>query len=73
MAVTYRRDQMVALNEAIKADHGFNAESRTIRNLIETMSTFDAPTRRQYLQFLTGSPRLPIGGQKVSLTRTLYD
>lgn len=53
---------ILALNEAIKADHGFNAESRTIRNLIETMSTFDAPTRRQYLQFLTGSPRLPIGG-----------
>ncbi|KAF8262629.1 hypothetical protein EI94DRAFT_1773142 [Lactarius quietus] len=50
------------LNEAIKADHGFNTESRTIRNLIETMSVFDGPTRRQYLQFLTGSPRLPIGG-----------
>ncbi|KAH9172968.1 hypothetical protein EDB89DRAFT_1961917 [Lactarius sanguifluus] len=50
------------LNEAIKADHGFNAESRTIRNLIEVMSGFEAPTRRQYLQFLTGSPRLPIGG-----------
>ena len=26
------------------------------------MSGFEAPTRRQYLQFLTGSPRLPIGG-----------
>lgn len=50
------------LNEAIKADHGFNAESRTIRNLIEVMSGFETPTRRQYLQFLTGSPRLPIGG-----------
>ncbi|KAI0287813.1 hypothetical protein BC826DRAFT_1093244 [Russula brevipes] len=50
------------LNEAIKADHGFNVESRTIRNLIEIMSEFDTPTRRQYLQFLTGSPKLPIGG-----------
>ncbi|KAI9429610.1 ubiquitin-protein ligase [Lactarius indigo] len=50
------------LNEAIKADHGFNAESRTIRSLIEVMSGFETPTRRQYLQFLTGSPRLPIGG-----------
>ncbi|KAI9510528.1 hypothetical protein F5148DRAFT_1274737 [Russula earlei] len=50
------------LNEAIKADHGFNVESRTIRNLIEIMSEFDAPTRRHYLQFLTGSPKLPIGG-----------
>ena len=52
----------LALNEAIKADHGFNVESRTIRNLIEVMSEFDVPTRRQYLQFLTGSPKLPIGG-----------
>lgn len=52
----------VALNEAIKADHGFNVESRTIRNLVEIMSEFEAPTRRHYLQFLTGSPKLPIGG-----------
>ena len=55
-------DSCLALNEAIKADHGFNVESRTIRNLVEIMSEFDAPTRRQYLQFLTGSPKLPIGG-----------
>lgn len=26
------------------------------------MSEFDAPTRRDYLQFITGSPKLPIGG-----------
>jgi len=56
----------LALNEALKADHGFNVESRTIRNLIEIMSEFDAPTRRQYLQFLTGSPKLPIGGELVA-------
>jgi len=47
----------------MKADHGFNVESRTIRNLVEIMSEFDVPTRRQYLQFLTGSPKLPIGGK----------
>ncbi|KAJ8502395.1 hypothetical protein ONZ45_g11808 [Pleurotus djamor] len=50
------------LSEALKADHGFNADSRTIRNLMEVMSEFDAPTRRDYLQFITGSPKLPIGG-----------
>ena len=54
--------RLLALNEGIKADHGFNVESRTIRNLIEIMSEFDVSTRRQYLQFLTGSPKLPIGG-----------
>lgn len=52
----------LALSEAIKADHGFNVESRAIRDLIEIMSDYDIPTRRAYLQFITGSPKLPIGG-----------
>ena len=51
-----------ALSETLKADHGFNVESRAIRDLIEIMATYDAPTRRSYLQFITGSPKLPIGG-----------
>ncbi|TFY64792.1 hypothetical protein EVG20_g5828 [Dentipellis fragilis] len=50
------------LSEALKADHGFNVESRAIRNLIEIMSEYDPATRRDYLQFITGSPKLPIGG-----------
>ncbi|KAI0675862.1 hypothetical protein C8Q78DRAFT_964482 [Trametes maxima] len=52
------------LSEALKADHGFNVESRAIRDLIEIMSGYDGPTRRSYLQFITGSPKLPIGGFK---------
>jgi E3 ubiquitin-protein ligase TRIP12 len=51
-----------ALNEAIKADHGFHNESRAIRELIGILSEFDASTRRDFLQFITGSPKLPIGG-----------
>jgi E3 ubiquitin-protein ligase TRIP12 len=62
---TQTSNPSLALNEAIKADHGFNVESRTIRNLVEIMSEFDVPTRRHYLQFLTGSPKLPIGGPSV--------
>lgn len=50
------------MSEAVKADHGFHAESKAIRDLVEIMSDFDAPTRRSYLQFITGSPKLPIGG-----------
>ena len=53
---------LIALSEALKADHGFNVESRAIRDLIEIMSEFDVSTRRSYLQFITGSPKLPIGG-----------
>jgi E3 ubiquitin-protein ligase TRIP12 len=53
---------LAALAEAIKADHGFNVDSKTIRDLIDVMSDYDNPTRRACLQFITGSPKLPIGG-----------
>ncbi|KAF8519043.1 hypothetical protein BU17DRAFT_48078 [Hysterangium stoloniferum] len=50
------------LSEALKADHGFNVESRAIRDLVELMASYDLTLRREYLQFITGSPKLPIGG-----------
>ncbi|KAK4687050.1 E3 ubiquitin-protein ligase TRIP12, partial [Tremellales sp. Uapishka_1] len=50
------------LEQALKADHGYNSESRAVRNLIETMSSYDKDTRREFLQFVTGAPKLPIGG-----------
>ncbi|KAL4929074.1 HECT-type E3 ubiquitin transferase UFD4 [Aspergillus undulatus] len=55
------------LNDSIKADHGFNMDSRSVRNLLQTMSELDTQQRRDFLQFVTGSPKLPIGGFK-SLT-----
>ncbi|KAJ5105721.1 hypothetical protein NUU61_003068 [Penicillium alfredii] len=58
---------MEALMDSIKADHGFNMDSRSVRNLLQTMSELDAQKRRDFLQFVTGSPKLPIGGFK-SLT-----
>ena len=33
-----------------------------MRNLLQLMSTFDVNQRRDFLQFTTGSPKLPIGG-----------
>lgn len=65
------RHRLVALSEAMKADHGFNVESRAIRDLVELMSEYDAAARRDYLQFITGSPKLPIGG-KSSLQRFYF-
>ncbi|KAF4553065.1 HECT-domain-containing protein 2 [Elsinoe fawcettii] len=55
------------LMDSIKADHGFNLDSASIRNLLQTMSEYTATERRDFLQFVTGSPKLPIGGFK-SLT-----
>lgn len=53
----------IALLDSIKADHGFNMDSKSVRNLLQIMSELSLPQRRNFLQFVTGSPKLPIGGK----------
>lgn len=53
----------VALLDSIKADHGFNMDSKSVRNLLQVMSELSDAHKRDFLQFVTGSPRLPIGGR----------
>jgi len=55
------------LMDSIKADHGFNMDSKTVKNLLSYMSELTPTQRRDFLQFITGSPRLAIIGFK-SLT-----
>ena len=55
---------IVALVDCVKADHGFNVDSKSIRNLLEILSSLSLNDRRTFLQFLTGSPKLPIGGMR---------
>ncbi|OAG38171.1 hypothetical protein AYO21_07631 [Fonsecaea monophora] len=55
------------LMDSVKADHGYNMDSKSVKNLLQTMSELTLPQRRDFLQFVTGSPKLPIGGFK-SLT-----
>ncbi|KAG7833381.1 hypothetical protein KL943_004246 [Ogataea angusta] len=52
------------LSGVIHADHGYSMESPSVQRLMEIMSEFTADERRKFLQFLTGSPKLPIGGFK---------
>ncbi|KAI8146292.1 hypothetical protein BJV82DRAFT_601246 [Fennellomyces sp. T-0311] len=52
------------LADAIKADHGFTMESASFKNLLSILSEMSEQERREFLQFTTGSPRLPIGGWK---------
>lgn len=52
------------LSEAINADHGYTRDSRAIRALVTILNELTVQERRQFLQFLTGSPKLPIGGFK---------
>ncbi len=47
---------------SVKPDHGLNADSPTFRDIVAIMASFDATQRREFLQWLTGSPKLPIGG-----------
>ncbi|KAK1755641.1 ubiquitin fusion degradation protein 4 [Echria macrotheca] len=55
------------LMDSVKADHGYNMDSKSVKNLLQTMSELSPTQRRDFLQFTTGSPKLPIGGFK-SLT-----
>jgi E3 ubiquitin-protein ligase TRIP12 len=51
-----------ALQEVIQADHGYSLASRTLRSLLEVLGEMSPHERRLFLQFVTGSPRLPLGG-----------
>ncbi|KAF2744774.1 hypothetical protein M011DRAFT_470086 [Sporormia fimetaria CBS 119925] len=53
---------LATLMESIKADHGYNLDSKSVRNLLQVMSELSPTERREFLQFITGSPKLPIGG-----------
>ncbi|CCG20708.1 Ufd4 protein [Candida orthopsilosis Co 90-125] len=53
-----------ALSSAIVANHGYSKDSPEIKELINILIDFDLEEKRQFLQFLTGSPKLPIGGFK---------
>lgn len=52
------------LADAIRADHGFAMDSEPVKYLLEILSSMDPTEKRQFIQFTTGSPRLPIGGWK---------
>ncbi|XP_067014060.2 E3 ubiquitin-protein ligase TRIP12 isoform X3 [Anabrus simplex] len=52
------------LMECCRPDHGYTADSRAIRFLFEILSMYDREEQRLFIQFVTGSPRLPVGGFK---------
>ncbi|GJQ67325.1 hypothetical protein Trydic_g8224 [Trypoxylus dichotomus] len=52
------------LIECCRPDHGYTADSRAIGFLFEILSSYNREEQRMFVQFLTGSPRLPVGGFK---------
>lgn len=51
-----------ALQASIKPDHGYTHDSEQIHWLIRMLASFDYQQQRKFLQFVTGSPKLPVGG-----------
>ena len=58
------------LSDSCKPDHGYTVDSESVKNLFFIMSEYSEEEQRAFLQFVTGCPRLPIGGFK-SLTPPL--
>jgi len=52
------------LMDCCRPDHGYSHDSRAVQLLFEVLSTYDTTEQRQFVQFVTGSPRLPVGGFK---------
>ncbi|XP_020102558.1 E3 ubiquitin-protein ligase UPL4-like [Ananas comosus] len=50
------------LVEHIQFDHGYTAVSPAAINLLEIMREFSRDEQRAFLQFVTGAPRVPLGG-----------
>ena len=50
------------LKNHIVPAHGYNANSKTFCNLLMILSNFQPEQRTHFLEFVTGFPRLPLGG-----------
>ncbi|KAJ1984592.1 Ubiquitin fusion degradation protein 4 [Dimargaris verticillata] len=55
---------LTTLQGQVVADHGYTLSSPVVQYLLEVMSELTSVERRQFLRFITGSPKLPIGGFK---------
>lgn len=51
------------LSECCRTDHGYTPDSRAIRFLFQIIAEYSSEEQRQFIQFVTGSPRLPVGGE----------
>lgn len=54
----------LALIENTRCDHGYSHSSQVVKDFLEILTEFNPEERRKFLLFVTGSPRLPVGGFK---------
>lgn len=50
------------LMEYSRPNHGYSHDSRAVQFLFDVLSTYNSTEQRQFIEFVTGSPRLPVGG-----------
>ncbi|XP_071085244.1 E3 ubiquitin-protein ligase TRIP12-like isoform X2 [Haliotis cracherodii] len=53
---------MKMLMECCRPDHGYTHDSRAVKFLFQVLSAYTPDEQRDFLQFVTGSPKLPVGG-----------
>lgn len=53
---------MKQLAECCRPDHGYTHNSRAVKFLLQIIADYTPAQQRSFLQFVTGSPRLPVGG-----------
>nr|XP_018917455.1 PREDICTED: E3 ubiquitin-protein ligase TRIP12 isoform X1 [Bemisia tabaci]XP_018917456.1 PREDICTED: E3 ubiquitin-protein ligase TRIP12 isoform X1 [Bemisia tabaci] len=66
------------LAECCRPDHGYTPDSRAIKLLFEILASYTEQEQRDFVQFVTGSPRLPVGGFKalsppLTIVRRTFD
>eukprot|EP00511_Aplanochytrium_stocchinoi_P003994 CAMPEP_0204834706 /NCGR_PEP_ID=MMETSP1346-20131115/20520_1 /ASSEMBLY_ACC=CAM_ASM_000771 /TAXON_ID=215587 /ORGANISM="Aplanochytrium stocchinoi, Strain GSBS06" /LENGTH=404 /DNA_ID=CAMNT_0051968175 /DNA_START=610 /DNA_END=1824 /DNA_ORIENTATION=- len=65
--------QMISLADSVKWDketiennvickYGYEVSDEVIQNLLSVLASFDQEQRKNFLLFITGTPRLPVGG-----------
>lgn len=61
---THQRWDVRMLAECCRTDHGFTQDSQAIQFFYDILNNYNRDEQRLFLQFVTGSPRLPTGGFK---------
>ncbi|XP_039958077.1 uncharacterized protein LOC120773217 isoform X1 [Bactrocera tryoni] len=77
-ATNYQRWEIKMLQDCCRTDHGFTQDSQAIQYLYDILSSYNRDEQRLFLQFVTGSPRLPTGGFKslspqLTIVRKTFD
>ncbi|XP_050411436.2 E3 ubiquitin-protein ligase TRIP12 [Patella vulgata] len=50
------------LMDCCRPDHGYSQDSQAVKYLFEILSQYNSKEQRDFIQFVTGSPCLPVGG-----------